>query len=114
MAQVIGADIVRGRLLPCISLFLKHGLQRKFELQALGSDRARHPWPVLLELSQVIWDAASGNAVANGHDTAHQLSQEAMELAHSVHRVNAAVDFSSVWSGGDAAVSTRCSCSLAL
>ncbi len=108
MAQVIGADIVRGRLLPCISLFLKHGLQRKFELQALGSDRARHPWPVLLELSQVIWDAASGSSLANGHDTTQQLSQEAMELAHSVQRVNAAVDFSSVWSGGDAAVSTRC------
>lgn len=107
MAQVIGADIVRGRLLPCISLFLKHGLQRKFELQALGSDRARHPWPVLLELSQVIWDAAGGSAVANGDDTTQQLSQEAMELAHSVQRVNAAVDFSSVWSGGDAAVSTR-------
>ena len=107
MAEVIGADIVRARLLPCLSLFLKHGLQRKFELQALGSDRARHPWPVLLELSQVIWDAAAaGGSLGKGEDTAEQLPQEAMEVAHSVQRVHAAVDFSSVWSGGEAAVSS--------
>jgi len=62
MSQVIGVDIIRQRLLPCLALFLKHGgpsnrppgvsrfavcdakrcrtgLQRKFDLQSLGSVR---------------------------------------------------------------------------
>ena len=69
----------------------------------MGQDRARHPWPVLLEISRSIWDVAAAEAPP----PEERLPQEAMELAHAVQRVSASVDFSSVWSGGEVTTHRR-------